>query len=35
MARQGNDTGTGCDYGEEEILTQSKIKIQGKPYNRN
>jgi hypothetical protein len=31
MARQGNDTGTGCDFGEEEILTPSKITVQGKP----
>jgi hypothetical protein len=35
MARQGNDTGTGCDFGEDEILTPSKIKVQGKTYNRN
>jgi hypothetical protein len=35
MARQGNDTGTGCDLGEEEILTLNKIKVQGKPYDRN
>jgi hypothetical protein len=35
MAGQGNDTGTGCDFGEEEILTPSKIKVQGKPYDRN
>jgi hypothetical protein len=30
-----NDTGTGCDFGEEEILTPSKIKVQGKPCDRN
>jgi hypothetical protein len=33
MARQGNDTGT--DFGEKEILIPSKIKFQGKPYDRN
>jgi hypothetical protein len=33
--KTGNDTGTGCDFGEDEILTPSKIKVQGKTYNRN
>jgi hypothetical protein len=33
MERQGNDTGTGCDFGEEEILTPSKIQDQGKPHD--
>jgi hypothetical protein len=35
-ARQGNVTGHGlCDFGEEEILIPSTIKVQGKPYDTN